>query len=228
MRAGLLPFGSGGASQERRAGGPWERWKAFDGAQPSLSAVRVAFGIGSEDPNQEASTVLLRGGLGHAVAHAGDAQDTHATLGLDHARVLQRYGAVAAAPQGLAERKQPRSSCVPKSSTVSPSIPGPPWFSSTRSKARKRVVMAVIWSNRAGIGRYLFYLYCIAGRAMETAVRRAALPRRRSRGVVRPLRLDLGRNSSLARWSSGLDPYGARPQIALFDPLTPSFRWGRL
>ena len=50
---GSCPFGSGRPSQDRRAGGPRERWKKFDGAQPSLTAVRAAFGIGPEDAGEK-------------------------------------------------------------------------------------------------------------------------------------------------------------------------------
>ncbi len=44
---------SGGPSEERRAGGPRERRKAFDEAQPSLSAVRAAVCVGPERAREE-------------------------------------------------------------------------------------------------------------------------------------------------------------------------------
>jgi hypothetical protein len=52
-KPGSCPFGSGRPSQERRAGGPRERWECSDGTQPSLATVRAAVGIGPEHPREE-------------------------------------------------------------------------------------------------------------------------------------------------------------------------------
>ena len=52
-KSGSCRFGSGGASEERRAGGPRERRKGSDRAQPSFTTVRAAIDIGSEHPREE-------------------------------------------------------------------------------------------------------------------------------------------------------------------------------
>ena len=112
MRAGLVAVRVGGPSQERRAGGPRERRKAFDGAQPSLSAVRAAFGIGSEDPNEEGFhgfrfARCWSGGIegdpagGEVLGAVAIGEEAIASVGCAVRTRFAGYGQVLPLPQGL-------------------------------------------------------------------------------------------------------------------------------
>jgi hypothetical protein len=70
IKTGSCPFGSGGPSEERWAGGPRERGESSDRVQPSLATVGAAVDIGPEHAREEGLDGFCSRGAGVGASRA--------------------------------------------------------------------------------------------------------------------------------------------------------------